>query len=84
MKQLETTIDVLLLNISSFQKILGEPFVDPLSRTYWLGLLIMIPITYLFYLIKQPDWNLKTSLDVAKTPSFGWTSKCFWQDNCFL
>jgi sterol desaturase/sphingolipid hydroxylase (fatty acid hydroxylase superfamily) len=71
-KQPETTIDSLdqfVSGITSIQTVLGTPFVDPLSRTYWLGLVVMLPITILYYYIKHPNWNRKSLFDVLKNAS---------------
>ena len=72
MKQLETTIDSVesvFLGLSSLQKVLSAPFVDPLSRTYWLGLVLMIPISVMYYYIKRPNWNRDALMFALKHPS---------------
>jgi Fe(3+) dicitrate transport protein len=71
-KHTETTIDSLdsvFLGISSLQKVLSAPFVDPLSRTYWLGLVLMIPISAIYYYIKRPKWSRDVLIYALKHPS---------------
>ena len=70
MKQVETTIDAPILDVTSIPKMFWEPFVDPLSRTYWMGLLLMLPIAAVFYMVQKPNWNRNNFLNVTKTSSF--------------
>ena len=72
MKQPEITTDFFnrfLDGTHSIQTALSAPFVDPLSRTYWLGLVVMLPITILYYYIKRPNWSRESILSALRNSS---------------
>ncbi len=48
---------------------LSEPFLLPVSRTYWLGLVMFCMIAIAYYWLKKPDWNKAGFWSVIKHPS---------------
>jgi Fe(3+) dicitrate transport protein len=46
------------------------PFINPSSRTFWLGLLITMVITSVYYLSKRPNsWSKKNALELMQSSS---------------